>query len=66
LPLRTNPFFDLHLKGLYMNNVENLERYMQERMLAYCREVGMSFRDSAMHLGLNAEDRVALADYWLD
>ena len=49
-----------------MNTIENLERFVQERMLSYCREVGLSFGESVTQLGLTAEDRVALADTWLD
>lgn len=55
-----------NLKSLNMNTVENLERFVQERMLSYCREVGLSFGESVTQLGLTAEDRVALAETWLD
>jgi hypothetical protein len=49
-----------------MNTVENLERFVQERMLSCCREVGLSFGACVRQLGLTAKDRVALADAWLD
>lgn len=49
-----------------MNTVENLERFVQERMLSYCREVSLSFGERVTQLGITVEDRVALADTWLD
>jgi hypothetical protein len=49
-----------------MNTVENQERFVQERMLSYCREVGLSFGERVTQVGLTAEDRVALADTGLD
>jgi hypothetical protein len=55
-----------NIKSLNMNTVENLERFVQERMLSCCREVGLSFGERVTQVGLTAEDRVALADMWLD
>ena len=49
-----------------MNTVENQELFVQEQMLSYCREVGLSFGERVTQVGLTAEDRVALADTWLD
>jgi hypothetical protein len=40
-----------------MNTVDNIDRFVQERMLSYCREVGLSFSESDARLGLSAEDR---------
>lgn len=49
-----------------MNQSDNLEQFVQERMLSYCRELGLSYRDSVVQLGFNADERISLADSWVD
>ena len=49
-----------------MNQSDHLEQFVQERMLSYCRELGLSYRDSVVQLGFNADERIILADSWVD
>ena len=61
-------WFALHnfIRSSTMNQSDNLEQFVQERMLSYCRELGLSYRDSVVQLGFNADERISLADSWVD
>jgi hypothetical protein len=54
------------IRSSTMNQSDNLEQFVQERMLSYCRELGLSYRDSVVQLGFNADERISLADSWVD
>ncbi len=49
-----------------MNNIENLDRFVQERMLQYCRDLGLSYYESVSRLKFTAEERSGFDDIWLD
>ncbi len=54
------------IRSSTMNQSDNLEQFVQERMLSYCRELGLSYRDSVVQLRFNADERISLADSWVD
>lgn len=54
------------IRSSTMNQSDNLEQFVQERMLSYCRELGLSYRESVVQLRFNADERISLADSWVD